>query len=235
MNFRDRALEEATKSSNYGPYIRGEAALPKNPRTAHLMATFLFYLGMDAKAREVSYQASRFSEKRSRMNRVPSMAMERLFKAALFRDLSGKDSEAMELWQEFAAGVSELNEQQIIETSRAHIWVQQAYAFLKLKDYQKLEDPANMGLDGIEAGSATYDDPRKNSLEYALAPLVIALAEHLEEGSEEKRKEAQQALERYKHENTRYGRHGYPVIFDLQFSYPDVLDPVLPSDDPTKD
>jgi hypothetical protein len=46
---------------------------------------------------------------------------------------------------------------------------------------------------------------------------------------------AQKALEDYKKENVRYGRLGYPVIFDLQNSYPDVFHPVLPGPDPEKD
>jgi hypothetical protein len=39
----------------------------------------------------------------------------------------------------------------------------------------------------------------------------------------------------YKRENVRYGRLGYPIIFDLQFSYPDLLQPVLPAQNPVED
>lgn len=240
FNYRERALEEATRSSDYGPYVRGEAPLPKNPVGADLMARYLFYLGYEndgykEKAKEVSLLSSQHHEEEARKSSHPVAAVTSMFKAALYRDLSGKHEEALELWQEITADVSGLDEDVVIKTRGATIWVYQAYAYLKIGEYDRVRDPAMKGLEGIEAGRGTHKAPHKNSREYALVPLIIALAEHLQNGSDETRQQAQEALLEYKQENVRYGRHGYPVIFDLQFSYPDVLDPVLPSDDPEKD
>jgi hypothetical protein len=53
--------------------------------------------------------------------------------------------------------------------------------------------------------------------------------------SVEHKTQAQKALQIYKRENIRYGKRGYSVIFDLQFSYPDIFTPVLPGPKPDLD
>ncbi|MDX1601374.1 MAG: hypothetical protein R3191_07680 [Anaerolineales bacterium] len=235
FNYRERAREGTYGRSGWAPYLLDEAPIPDLAISADRVAVFLFYLGELEKAKEVSLLASRFKEERSNMSRVSTMALETLFEAAIYRSLADKGSEEIDLWRQIVEGVSDHREETILKNRRAHIWVHQAYAHLKLGEYGKVRDPAVRGLEGIDGGHGLFEAPHKNSREYALVPLIIALAEHLQDGTEETREKAQEALQIYKKENTRYGRHGYPVIFDLQFSYPDVFEPVLPSDDPTKD
>ncbi|MFP3853200.1 MAG: hypothetical protein ACLFWD_02780 [Anaerolineales bacterium] len=220
---------------DWAPYARGEAPLPDRPFSGRLVAKYLFYLGKDNKAREVCEMVARSTEKKF-SRREPSVgAYSRGFDAALYYDLARNEARARSIWSRIADGVEDLEPEQIFKQKKANVWVYQAYALTKLGEHEQVKEPAQRGRNAIENGKGTHKAPHRNSREFALGPLLVKLADYKIHNESAIRQEAQQALIEYKQENVLYGRLGYLVIFDLQFSYPDVFDPVLPGEDPEKD
>jgi len=220
---------------DWGPYARGESSLPDRPRTADGAATHLFYLGQTQKAREASSLYCQYSKGKFQSNPNHPAGLYHGFRAALFADLAAEHSEDRKLWEEVVDGISQIPSSTIKNHKAFNLLVNQAYAFAKLERFDEVSDPAREGRRGIDEGNGTFDAPHRNSREFALAPLLIQLAEYTLYKQEASRKEIQRALLNYKSENVRYGRLGYSVIFDLQFSYPEIFDPVLPGPDPEKD
>jgi hypothetical protein len=220
---------------DWRPYATGEAELPEASSSSRLMATFLFYLGDMQRAKETSYSYSIYSEERYERTILQFHRNVALFDAALFRDLAEVKTEARKLWQKIIVEVDNFSDDQIIKNRHAHLWIYQAYAFLKLGEYQKVTNPAKKGFDWIVKGKGIDKAPHRNSREYGLADVLFTLSDYMLNPNSELKEKAQSALEDYKKENVRYGKLGYPVIFDLQNSYPDVFNPVLPGPDPEKD
>lgn len=220
---------------DWGPFARSEASLPDRPRTADGAATNLFYLGEIEKARNASLLHSQHSKEKYLNNPDHPAALYHGFRAALFADLAAEHSEAQGLWKKVTYGIDQLPRETITNYKAFNLLINQAYGLTKLERFDQVIEPAREGRKGIEQGKGTFDAPHRNSREFALAPLLIRLAEFKMNDKKVSREEVQEALQDYKTENVRYGRLGYPVIFDLQFSYPDVFDPVLPGEDPEKD
>jgi tetratricopeptide (TPR) repeat protein len=223
------------ESPVWGGYLRGEGELPNRPQTANLIATFLFYLGDIERAREVSHLYSRYSE--DNYNKYPRELnkLYHLFRAALFRALSGRQQEAEELWGTLVDLRRTVGEAEILKSRRANVLIYEAYALAKLGRYREVPEPAQRGFQGIIKGKGITEAPHKNSLEYGLADVLDTLVSFRLDPKPMSQQKSQDALLAYKKENFRYGRLGYSVIFDLQMSYPDVLKPVLPGPVPNED
>lgn len=235
-----RSYIEVAKSllddPDWGPYIKDQASMPNQPAVAGDIATKLFYLGHIRKAQQVSkffagYSESEFGE----FNSPHPHAYYHLFLAGLYWSLGKDPTNARKAWHELVEGVDDLEDEEILVRKAANQWVMQSYGYAKLNEYAKVEDPARKGRLALEEKKGTHKAPHRNSREFALAPLLVKLAKFKLNDEKASQEEVQEALQEYKSENVRYGRLGYPVIFDLQFSYPDVFDPVLPGDDPEKD
>lgn len=106
---------------------------------------------------------------------------------------------------------------------------------LKLGKYREIEAPAQIGLEGLRKGKGMFRIARQNEREYGLVDVMIKLSAYMLLPSQNAKALAQKALEKYKRENFKYGKLGYEVIFDLQFSYPDVFTRVLPGPTPERD
>jgi len=219
----------------WGSYLRGECELPNRPQTASHIATYLFYLGEIERARDVSHLFSRYCEENYRKYPRELNKLYHLFRAALFRDLSGRHQEAEEHWGVLVDLRRTVSEDEILKSSRANVLIYEAYALAKLGRYKDVPEPAQRGFQGIVKGKGITEAPHKNSLEYGLADILETLAYFKLDPKPGSQQKAQDALLAYKKENYRYGRLGYSVIFDLQMSYPDIFTPVLPGPDPDND
>lgn len=223
------------ESPIWGAYFRGESQLPNRPHTADQIATFLFYLGDVDRARDVAYLFSRYCEEN--YTKYPSVlnSLYHLFRTALFRDLAGRQQDAEQQWGILVSLRRTIGEDYILKSRRANLLIYEAYALAKLERYGDVSEPAQRGFQGIVKRKGITEAPHKNSLEYGLAGVLHALVSYKLDPGPLSRQKAQDALLAYKKENFRYGRLGYPVIFDLQMSYSDVFKPVLPGPDPDRD
>jgi hypothetical protein len=229
---------------DWGPYARGEASLPSSRlRGAYTWAGWLFYLGDLERAKEVSYAYSVWAQPKDPRPFFPrnhplglhAGLFLNLFRTALFRDLAQAHLEAQALWQRLVDERRRVSEDDILKHRAVRIWVYEAYALAKLGRYDEVALPARKGFEGICNGKGVDRAPHNNSREYGLVAVLEGLAAYQMKPTPEGKEKAQKALTVYKRENLRYGRLGYEVIFDLQFSYPDVFTPVLPGPNPEKD
>jgi hypothetical protein len=220
---------------NWGPYARGERGVPDHQqRGAGPVACFLFYRGDLKRAQEVSLIYSVFREQEAAKLHEYA-ALWDLFEAAAYRDLAQKHLQARRLWETLVVKRRDLNDGEIVRRRKANYWIYEAYALTKLERYDEVVVFARKGFEEICKGHGIEKVPHRNSLEYGLVAVLEALAAYKLNPTPEGKKVAQRALLAYKKENARYGRLGYNVIFDLQFSYPHVFTSVLPGPDPEKD
>jgi hypothetical protein len=232
--YRQIITQNLLEDPNWGPYAKGKTGIPKQPIFSGDIADWFFYLGDLKRAREVSYTYSLYSaEEATKRDEYDELYY--LFLAALYRSLTQKSSEAQNLWRALVNKRRKLDENGILQRRKAHIWIYEAYALTKLERFGEAAEPARRGFEGISKGKGIQPAPHKNSREYGLADVLIALADYRLTPTSVGKKKAQKALVTYKKENFKYGKLGYGVIFDLQFSYPDVFTPVLPGPDPEKD
>lgn len=219
----------------WGAYARGETDLPQQRyAVSGNVSNWFFYLNDFKRAREVSYAYSVYAEQNA-ANRDEYDALYHLFQAALYRSLAQKFVEAQELWQTLIERRRQLQEEEMLRRRLANYWVNEAYALTKLERYSEVAEPAQRGFDAIRQGKGIQSAPHKNSREYGLVDVLVTLAAYKLNPSATGQQETQKSLITYKKENVRYGRHGYGVIFDLQFAYSDIFTPVLPGADPEKD
>jgi|GEM_PF-4699707 len=219
---------------DFGPYARGETAVLHQPVDTSDVVNWFFYMGDLEKAREVSYAYSVYCEQEA-AKRDEYEVLYDLFQAALYRSLAQKNSEAQKLWQDLVEKRRGLQEDRILTLKKAHYWIYEAYGLAKLERYVEVAEPAQLGFEGISKGKGIFPSPHRNTREYGLADILVALANFKLNPTSAGQQEAQKALMAYKKENITYSRLGYGVIFDLQFSYPDVFTPVLPGLDPEED
>ncbi|MCI0563087.1 MAG: hypothetical protein MN733_31805 [Nitrososphaera sp.] len=220
----------------WGSYAKGVAPFPQEEiHVAGVSATFLFYLGYLEQAKEASYLYSTYMEAEAWKRFSEFDRIYTVFLAALFRDLAGARQEVQELWPRIVDWRQKLSVAQLYKARQSHLLIYEGYALAKLEQYGEVAEPVRLGFEGLRKGRGVHESPHKNSREYGLADVLLTLSDYkLEPGSKAKQA-AQEALVIYKQENVKYGRLGYPVIFDLQFSYPDVFITVLPNPDPKKD
>lgn len=203
---------------------------------ADAVAVFLFYLGDLEYARKVSYSYSLFRESRDRKGVDWLARIHALFSAGLYASLAQAQTVADEHWQNLVERRRVFfSEDRVREPQTANIWIYEAYALMKLRRYNEVEQPAKIGFEGLLAGLGLYSSPRYNEIEYGLVNVMLTLSNYLLHPTEIGKQQAQQALITYKEENTKYSKRGYAIIFDLQFSYPKIFTPVLPGPDPEKD
>lgn len=238
LPFREMAEVNLLNNLDWSKYTNKNGPMPeKHAKVLSLVAQFYFYLGDLDHAREVSYKSSIYLEERaeSRFSRgFMAFGVSDLFDSALYRSLAQKD-DAFRLWQGLVEKRRLISETQILEQRMAHIWIYEAYALEKLKRYGEVFEPVEKGFDGINNGKSIYDIPSENLRVYGLASVLISLANYQIEQSRETQQRAQKKLLNYKKENSKYSRVGYDIIFDLQFSYPNVFESVLPGIDPDED
>jgi hypothetical protein len=206
------------------------------PFSAGSVAASFFYLGDNIRAREASAIYSAFRERLYHEAIFDKDQIICLFDAALYASLAQNQTKAETLWQELVQQRRRLfPEQEVIKKKTAQSWIYEAYALLKLGKYREVEAPAKIGLEGLRKGKGMLKVVRHNVREYGLADVMINLSAYLLSPNQEAKALAQKTPEKYKRENFKYGKLGYEVIFDLQFSYPDVFTPVLPGPNPEKD
>jgi hypothetical protein len=192
-------------------------------------------LGYDESGREVAAIYSAFRERLYHEAKFAQDRMIRLFDSALYASLAQNKTRAEALWQELVRLRRTLFPDNEVKKRTAECWIYEAYALLKLGEYDQVEMPAKIGLEGLRNRKGRSKSVRQNVREYGLVDVMISLSAYMLSPSQQAKALAQKALEKYKKGNLKYGRSGYTVIFDLQFSYPDVLTPVLPGSDPEKD
>lgn len=199
---------------------------------------YFYYLNDFVHAKELSYKASAFlklrAEHRFAKNHL-ALGVGSLFESALYRSLAQRADEALGLWQEVIDKRRQISEEQLLIENMSHLWVYEAYSLERLGRYNEVHEPAMKGFHGINTGKTLYDEPRRNSHVYMLVELLINLASYQVSPSREGQRKVQEALVTYKNENLKYGRLGYDIIFDLQSSYPDIFEPILPGADPEQD
>ena len=213
-------------------------SLPEEDKilVSNSMAICLFYLGDLVRAREVSYLYSHHKENQDKEGVNRRTRISSHFLAGLYASLAQEQTKAEKHWQQLVWYRRDFfPENQAQKPKTAYIWIYEAYALMKLRRYEEVEQPAKIGFEGLLAGMGIYSNPRQNEREYGLANVMLTLSSYMLQPTELGRQQAQQALITYKEENVKYSRRGYAIIFDLQFSYPDVFIPVLPGPDPELD
>lgn len=201
-----------------------------------IIAQSYFYLGNHLRAREISFICSNSLENRAKRRfskGYMTFGIADLFDCALYRSLSGKEDK--ELWSSLIESIQNISEELILEQKMVDVWVYEAYALLKLNKYDGVIKPAKKGFIEIDNGKSMYEVPSNNSRTYRLASLLIDLSEFRVNQTLRAKQKAQESLLLYKEENFIHGRLGYDIIFDLQFSYPDILKPVLPGSNSDED
>lgn len=228
-------VQRSLSEEPFASFLAESQELPqKLLRNANYYADYFFYLKKYGKAKEVCSLFSEFIEGIYDDAADPFEGI-KLFEAALYWDLAERTKEAQSSWNRIVQHVGNVPEDHFIKYRNAHLLVYQAYAFLKLGQFMQVEHPAQRGFDGIRSGKGIHPVPYENTLEFSLPKVLKALAVYKLEGQPAQKKAAQKALLAYKEQNVKHGRLGYGVIFDLQFSYPDVFTPVLPGSDPDED
>lgn len=229
-NYRERALDNASSWES----LSQEQKLLRT--TGGLVSESFFYLGDNKQGREAAAIHSAFRERLYHEAKFAQDRMLRLFDSALYASLAQNRARAETLWYELVHLRRTLFPENKIKKARtAECWIYEAYAFLKLSEYDKVETQAQIGLGGLRNRKGRINTVRQNVREYGLVGVMTNLSAYLLSSSEEAKTVAQKSLEKYKRENIKYGRSGYDVIFDLQFSYPEVFTPVLPGTDPEWD
>lgn len=235
-SFNELVQKDIIGDPDWASFIAGKSPIPdKHRKVLKLIAQYLFYMGDINHAREVSYKASIYWEKQATSALLETYSVNSLFDSALYRSLAHQKNDAVQLWQTLVEKRRHISEVQLLEQRMAHLWVYEAYALEKLKRYDEVPVLAKMGLNAINKGMATYRIPHQNSRVYGLVDVLLNLANYQIQRNSELQKQTQEALMNYKNENRKYGRLGYDIIFDLQFSYPDIFKPVLPGSDPEQD
>jgi hypothetical protein len=196
---------------------------------------FYFYLGDIKEGIKSAYQYSRYFEEKAENMYLETDRIGSLFEAALHRDLARAHDEAHPLWQAVVERRRKLSEAEVMQGRSAGVFIYEGYALAKLERWDEVAAPVNLGFDGIRRGKGFTKAPHRNTREYGLAGVLLALSQHHLSPNDNSQPAIQKTMEVYKRENVRYGRVGYEVIFDLQFSYPHLLTPVLPDPDPLKD
>lgn len=222
--------------TGWGSYAQGESRFPQEKiRVAGVSATFFFYLNYLDKARESSYLYSTYMEIEAEKQFSEFDKVYTLFLAALYRDLAQAHQEAQVLWNRLIEWRQNLSVDELYKASQAHLLIYEGYGLTKLERYNEVAKPVKSGFEGLQKGRGIHKPPHKNSREYGLVDVLITLSDYKLKPAPEARQAAQKSLIIYKEENVKYGRLGYPIIFDLQLSYSDVFTPVLPDLDVTKD
>jgi hypothetical protein len=204
-------------------------------RIAGPASLWLFYLGDNRDGQLASDIYSRYQEnEHSRLKSYPTMMT--LFRACLYRSLAQKNEEALKLWQLFVnMRHKTFSISYLLNQKRAEYLVMEAYALAKMGKYQDSILVTREGIKYIEKGYTLYQPFSEDPLIYGLPTLLLSLSDyHLFPNSESKQN-AQQQLLAYKNLKAKGKKSGYAVVFDMQFSYPDVFDPVLPGPNPDKD
>ena len=204
-------------------------------------AVYWFYLGDIDYARKASliYSLNEY-ENEFNEDKMPDFKIYVLFHAALFRDLALHHEEATQIWQQLIdLRRSSFTEADIYQKRLGWrigcAWVHEAYALTKLGRYAEVAEPARIGHEAIRRGKGTDPTPYMNSREFGLSKLLIETAKYRLSPDDRQKKIAQKTLQAYKENNSKHHRLGYGVIFDLQFTYPDVFTPVLPGSNPEMD
>ena len=203
--------------------------------SAGLFAEFYFYLGDVERGKEASYLFSQHCEELVAGNLSRENIISFLFRAGLYRSLAQAPTEAEALWIRFIETRRQWFPDRIIALGKnkrlVRSWIQEAYALVKLNQFEESILYSKKGFQALLEGKGFYPEPRENVLEYGLVEVIQALAHYQQDPQPTNQARIQQALTNYKAENLAYGRLGYPVIFDLQFSYPHIITPVLPGSD----
>lgn len=207
---------------------------------ADLLAIFFFYLGDYDRGKKASFIHSLYREKQITNDFDIHSRIYMLFFAGLYRDLAQVHDDAQSIWERLVdLRRSSLKEEDIYKKwlgwRPGCAWVHEAYALTKLGRYREVAEPARIGHEAIIKKRGIDPVARKNSREFGLTDLLIELADYQLFPDEQRKKSVQKALQAYKQANYRWGRLGYGVIFDLQFTYPDIFTPVLPGPDPKKE
>jgi hypothetical protein len=213
-------------------------SLPQEDRSiaARWISESFFYLGDNERGREAAAIYSTFREKEYHEAIFDKDRIICLFDASLYASLAQNQVRAETLWQELVQQQRKLfPEHEVIKKKTAQGRIYEAYALLKLGAYKQVENPAQIGLAGLRQGKGMDPIARRNVKVYGLVSVMVHLSAYMLSPSQKVKALAQNALEEYKRENVKYGRSGYAVIFDMQFSYPDVFTPVLPGPDPEQD
>jgi tetratricopeptide (TPR) repeat protein len=235
-SFSELIEKNLINNPDWVSYVSGDSPMPdKHGKVLKLIAQYLFYMGDINHAREVSYKASIYLERQASTALLQTYVVSSLFDSALYRSLAQAKDDALRLWKEMIDRMGQIPEMEILEQRMAHLWVYEAYALGRLKRYDEILDSAERGFDGINKGKSTYKAPHNNSRVYGLVDILVSLANYQVANSINMQKKAQESLINYKKENLRYGRLGYDIIFDLQFSYPHIFERVLPGTDPNQD
>ncbi|MCL4296642.1 MAG: hypothetical protein KJ077_12975 [Anaerolineae bacterium] len=223
----------AMKNISYWESLSDEA----KRRQGDLMAVFCFYLGDYKQGQEASYLHSLHKEEESLSeNFSEETRISFLFDAGLNASLAQKQAKAKEIWQRLVQWRREwFPEKQVVKPQTANIWIYEAYALMKVERYSEVETPAQIGFEGLLKGKGLHPEPRSNEWVYGLVDVIKSLSAYKLNFSNERKRQAQQDLETYKEENFSYGKGGYGIIFDLQFSYPDVFVSILPGSSPEQD
>ncbi len=234
--YRELIEKNLINNPEWAAYMANEGPMPEcHPMVSKFMASFLFYIGEYSRAQEICYKGSIYFEKTAGRSTLETYEVLYLFDSALYRSLAQRNEEALMLWREVIEKRRKISDEILLKQRMAHLWVYEAYALAKLEQYNEVTQPAQKGFTGINKGKSTYKAPHRNSHVYGLADVIISLANYRIEPNREHEQRAQKTLLAYKKENRRYGRLGYDVIFDLQFSYPDLFEPILPSKNPNED
>ena len=236
-NYKQLAIENLDKLARL--LQEGPRSLTYYLQYTYEYAVYWFYLKDFERAREASLVYSLFTydnnEKIEAYSRIIG-----LFQSALFRGLALHSDEANQIWQQ----IIDLRRSSFIEADIYQkkpgwrigcAWVYEAYALTKLGRYAEVTEPARIGHEAIRRGKGINPTPYVNALEFGLSKVLIELANYQLSPDEKQKKAAQKALQAYKDNNFKYYRMGYAVIFDLQFTYPDVFTPVLPGSNPDMD
>jgi hypothetical protein len=216
-------------------FVEGQVEFPEKSNISNILSHALFYLGHREKAKEAAYAYSIFQERK--VDKIPREInkLMPIGEAALYRDLSGRKGETKILWNRFFKVIAEIPDEQVIQERRSNYLVQVGYGLMKLGRHKDAIRFASRGQKAIEDGYGIFKEARRNTREYGLITVIRAIIDFELKSSDEAKHTAQQTLQNYKDASAKRNRLGYPVIFNLQQSYPDIFDPVLPGSDPDKD
>jgi len=155
------------------------------PFDAGNMALFFFYLGDYERAREASAMYSVFLEKDYYEPIFDNDRLRRLFDVALYASLAQDQARAETFWRELAQQRRTLfPETKVLQKRTAEVWIYEAYARLKLGEFNQVAAPAQIGLEGLRQGKGRSRAARRNKREYGLAGVLLTLSAYKQSPSQ---------------------------------------------------
>lgn len=233
MNFKELAERNISEWSPSFPI--------DHPRLMGRTAISLFYLGDFDQAQQISRMYSDYKYKLYKEGKPPLAHFDKdkikhLFDAALYASLANDHAKANTFWQELIDQRSRLFPgDQVTEYRTAEAWLYEAYALVRLGQYDQAEKSTLIGLQGVLAGNGISTEAHVYKPSELLADLILKLAQYKKQPNSEYKDMLQEALQNCHEDGAQSIRSHYEVIFDLQFSYPDDIVPVLPSENPDDD